>query len=150
MIFTKSRGIPLCVASLLLAASSSTTTAAKNNVIPAVESIAARIEKAHAAGDMKPRFILQAQRPGSETNYQVQVREAMPAVTSTTTTSVRGGRSIYVDEEDIATMLVSDEPDVVALIAVEKKGGKANGIVQRDAEKIKITQQNGAGAKVSF
>ncbi|KAL3761984.1 hypothetical protein ACHAW5_006490 [Stephanodiscus triporus] len=147
MIFTKSRGIPLCVASLLLAASSSTTAADKNNVIPVDESIAARIEKAHTARVIIPRFILQAQRSGSEANYQVQVREAMPAVTSTTTTSVRGGNSRYVDEDDIATMLVSDEPDVFALIAVEKNGGKkANGIVQRDAEKIKITQ-NGSGAK---
>jgi hypothetical protein len=28
-------------------------------------------------------------------------------------------------------MLVSDEPGVIALIAVEKKGGKVNGIVQK-------------------
>ena len=149
MIFTKSRGIPVCVASLLLAASSSTTTAAKNNVILPAESIAARIEKAHATDDMKPQFSLRAQRPGSETSYQVQVRKAMPAVTSTTTTSVHSGKSSYVDEEDIAMMLVSDESDAMVLIAVEKTGGKANGIVQRDSEKIKITQ-NGPGTKVSF
>jgi hypothetical protein len=54
-----------------------------------------------------------------------------------------------VNQDDVATILVSDEAEVLALIAVEKKGGNVNGIVQKDGEKIKFTQIGGGG-KVRF
>ena len=150
MTFSKSPGA-VCIASQLLAIiiSSSAIPATAVRVIPPGESVAFEVQKAHAAGDVKPRFILHARRPGSVTDYQVQVREAVSAVTSTTTTSVRGGESSYVNEDDVATMLVGDERNVIALIAVEKKGGRVNGIVQRDGEKINIAQDD-SGAEVSF
>jgi hypothetical protein len=75
----------------------------------------------------------------------VRVREAVPAVTSQTTTSIQDGKSNYVNEEDVATMLVSDEADTLALISVEKKGGNVNGIVQKNGEKMKFAQRGGGG-----
>jgi hypothetical protein len=139
-----------CLASLLLAISSRTSVANKERIIARSQSIAAGIQNAHASGDLHPRFRLQAERFGSETDYEVHVRVATPAVTSKTTMSVNGGESKYVDEDDVATMLVSDEPDsALVLIAVEKKGGKVDGIIQKDGEKIKFTQKGGGG-KVRF
>ncbi len=66
-----------------------------------------------------------------------------------TTVSIQDGASIHVNKTDVATMLVSDEVGIVALIAVNKKGGKVNGIVQRDGENIKVTEKGGGG-KVRF
>jgi hypothetical protein len=78
------------------------------------------------------------------TDYEVRVRVATPAVTSNTTISVNGGESKYIDEDDIAIMLVSDEPDsAIVLISVEKKGGNVDGIIHKDGEKIKLTQKSG-------
>ena len=78
----------------------------------------------------------------------VHVREAEPAVTSMTTVSILDGASSHVNETHVATMLVSDEVGVVVLVAVEKKGGKVNGIVQKDGVSIKLTQKG--GGKVRF
>jgi hypothetical protein len=85
----------------------------------------------------------------SRTNYVVRVREAMPAVTKMTTVSIQNGRSVPVNEDDVATMLVSDEDGVIALVSVDKKGGKVDGIVQKNGEKTKFTQRGG-GEKVRF
>ncbi len=79
----------------------------------------------------------------------VRVREAVPAVTSMTTISTQNGMSIPVNEIDVATMLVSDENGVIALISVDKKGGKVDGIVQKNGENMKFTQRGGGG-KVRF
>jgi len=122
------------VVSLLLATSLLTTTTAVDilrriNDAPG-KSIAAAIQNAHEAG-IQPRFNLFAELAGSMTEYEVHVREAVPAVTSETTISFQGGNSHNVNEDNVATMLVGDEPGVIALIAVEKKGGKVNGIVQK-------------------
>ena len=73
---------------------------------------------------------------------------ATPAVTYMTTVSAFDGESKNVDEDDVATMLVGYEEGVLALIAIDRKDGSANGIIQKDGEKIKITQ-NGKGGKVS-
>ena len=138
-----------CLASLLLATSPLTIAANDESVISRSQSISAGILNAHASGDVNRRFRLQAERVGSMTEYEVRVRVATPAVTSKTTMSVNSGESKYVDEDDVATMLVSDEPgSALVLIAVEKKGGKVDGIIQKDGEKIKFTQKG--GGKVRF
>ena len=99
-----------------------------------------------------PRFTLNAERADSnKTNYMLRVRETLPAVTSMTTTSIQNGTSFLpVSEDDMATVLVSDEDGVIALISVDKNGGKAGGIVvQKNGEKVKFTQRGGGG-KVRF
>jgi hypothetical protein len=146
----KSLSSPGFVAILLLALSCPSTTAAIERVITPGQSIAAEIQNAHASGDFKPQFSLYAERVGSEQPFMVHVREAEPAVTSMTTVSIQDGASSHVNETDVAAMLVSDEVGVVALIAVDKKGGKVNGIVQKDGASIKFTQKGGGGGKVRF
>ncbi|KAL3823124.1 hypothetical protein ACHAXA_006454 [Cyclostephanos tholiformis] len=65
-----------------------------------------------------------------------------------TTMSVNGGESKYVDEDDVATILVSDETaPALVLIGVEKRQGKVDGIIQKDGEKIKFTQKAGGRGK---
>jgi hypothetical protein len=44
-------------------------------------------------------------------------------VTSATTTSLGGGKSRYVNDEDVDTILVSNDPGIFALIAVDKRAG---------------------------
>jgi hypothetical protein len=114
------------------------------------QSIAADIENAHSRGNLKPRLTIHAKHGKSslaklfstiETDFAVHVREAEPAVTSKTTTSIEGGDSQYVNESDVATMLVSDEPNVLALISVNKEGGKVN------ETRVQLTQ-NGQGGNV--
>jgi hypothetical protein len=146
MKFTKFRAFPVCLLGLLLAVSSRTI-AAERAIIPPGQSIAEAIKNALAAGDQSPGFSLHAERAGSETDYEVNVRVATPAVTSATIVSVLNGEGKHVDEDDVATMLVSDEAGVLALIAVDKKDGSTNGIVQRNGEKMKLVQ-NGKGGKV--
>ncbi len=130
------------VASLLLGTSYPSATAAIERVIFSGQSIAATIQDAHASGDFRPHFTLNAERADiNRTNYMVRVREAVPAVTSMTTTSIENGTSIPVSEIDVATMLVSDKDGVIALIYLDKKGGKVNGIVQKNGENIKFMQR---------
>ena len=64
-----------------------------------------------------------------------------------TTVSIQDGTSSHVNKIVVAAMLVSDEVGVVALIAVDKKGGKMNGIVQKDGASIKFTQKGGGGGR---
>jgi hypothetical protein len=138
------------VASLLMGLSHPSMTAAIERVVLPGQSIAAKIQHAHSSGDFKPRLTLNAERAdSSRTNYVVRVREAMPAVTKMTTVSIQNGRSVPVNEDDVATMLVSDEDGVIALVSVDKKGGKVDGIVQKNGEKTKFTQRGG-GEKVRF
>jgi hypothetical protein len=115
------------------------------------QSVAGAIRNAHASGDLRPRFDLRAELVGSsETDYcELCVREAAPSVTSATTTSVGGGESRYVNDDDVDSILVSDDPGVFALIAVNKRGGRARGIVRKDGENIEFAQ-DGDGGKVRF
>ena len=160
---------------LLAAQSTSATTTGKHadapapprrlNVLPE-QSIATEIQTAHAMGIAKPRLTLHTEEQASnmtslmnifasssntqKNDFEVHVREAVPAVTSMTTTSVQGGESRSVNENDVATMLVSDEPGVFALISVEKTGGKVNGIVKKRGMKDVQLMQDGQGGKVSY
>ena len=154
MIFFISRSTSVTFAGLLLAVSSPATTAAINaqphrriNVAPG-QSIADEVRNAHADGILLPKFTLRAEKAGSETIYEVEVREAQPAVTSRTTVSFQGGESKHVDEDALDTLLVSNTDGTVALIAVEKKGGKVDGIIVRGEESVKFTQSG--GQKVSL
>ena len=115
------------------------------------QSVAGAIRNAHASGDLRPRFDLRAELVGSsETDYcELRVREAVPSVTSATTMSVGGGESRYVNDDDVDSILVSDDPGVFALIAVDKQGGRARGIIRKDGENIEFAQ-NGKGGKVRF
>ena len=113
------------------------------------ESIATAVWNAHAEGNFKPRFTLGAEYASAKTVFGVNVREAVSAVTSKTTTSVGNGKSRYVNGKDVATILVSNKASVLAFITVEE-GGKANGIVKKGNDKgVKLTQ-NGQGEKVRF
>jgi hypothetical protein len=131
------------------------------NVLPS-QSIATEIEMAHAAGNLKPRFTLHAadessppsannnnifastNTTGTDVLFEVHVREAEPAITSKTTISVKGGKAHYVDSANIATMLVSDEDGVMALLSVDKQDGKVNGIVKKGKSGVakKFTQKS--------
>ena len=169
----------LAVASLLLLAAflphTVITVAATDRrllVLPS-QSIATEIQTAHAAGNLKPRFTLHAADKsfpppataannnifsaststtiGTELVFEVHVREAEPAITSKTTISVKGGKAHYVDSANIATMLVSDEDGVMALLSVDKQDGKVNGIVKEGTSGVakKFTQKsNRRGEKV--
>ena len=138
------------VANLLLGSSFRSATAAIERILTPGQSIAAKIQDAHASGDFRPRFTLNAERADSDkTNYMVRVREAVPAVTSMTTMSIQNGTSIHpVSEDDVATMLVSDEYGVIALISVDKKGGKADGIVQKNGENMKFMQRGDGRVRI--
>ncbi len=93
---------------LLLGLSFPSLTAAMERFVSVGESIAAKIQDAHASGDFKLRFTLDAERADSnKTNYMVRVCKAAPAVTSMTTMSIQNGTSIPVNTVDVATMLVS-------------------------------------------
>jgi hypothetical protein len=153
-------GISLTISSLLLlafppphsyraAATTTTDHHRRLNVLP-TQSIATEIQTAHDAGNWKPRFTLHAADESSSTpaaaniftststttgtdssTFEVHVREAEPAITSKTSISVKGGKAHYVDSNNVATMLVSDEVGVLALLSVDKKDGKVNGIVKK-------------------
>jgi hypothetical protein len=58
--------------------------------------------------------------------------------------SVKGGKAHYVDSANIATMLVSDEDGVMALLSVDKQDGKVNGIVKKGKSGVakKFTQKS--------
>lgn len=163
-------GISLTVTSLLLLAFPphysiisvvDATTDRRLNVLSS-QSIATEIQTAHAAGNLNPRFTLHATEESSPANsnnifststtgtdllFEVHVREAEPAITSKTTTSVKGSKAHYVDFNNVATMLVSDEVGVMALLSVDKKDGKVNGIVKKGKNVKKFTQKNGQGEK---
>lgn len=145
MKFTKLKTFLIRLAGLLLLAASSRAIKPER-VVPPGQSIANAVKEAIASGEKSPEFNLHAERAGSETDYEVNVRVATPAVTYMTTVSAFDGESKNVDEDDVATMLVGYEEGVLALIAIDRKDGSANGIIQKDGEKIKITQ-NGKGGK---
>ena len=131
------------------------------------ESISTRIQSAHDAGNAKPRLTLQAKRimPALMSNqassnttqhfaeetaeiFEVQVIQAENAVTSLTTTSIMGvGMAGHVNENEIATMLVSDEDGVLALIAVDANGGNVNGIIVPEGveSNVQLTQDGQGG-----
>jgi hypothetical protein len=48
----------------------------------------------------------------------------VPPVTSATTMSLGGGKSRYVNNEDVDKTLVSDDPGIFTLIAIDKRGGE--------------------------
>jgi hypothetical protein len=83
------------VAILLLGISVPSAIAAIERVVLPGQSIAAKIQDAHASGDFKPQFTLNAERAdANKTNYMVRVREAVPTVTSMTTISTQNGMSL--------------------------------------------------------
>ncbi len=141
----KSLSSPGFIASLLLALSCPSTTAAIKCIITPGQSIAAKIQNAHASGDFNPRFSLYAEHVGSKQPFMARICKAKQAITSMTTVSIQDSASIHVNKTNVATMLVSDEVGILAFIAIDKKGGKVNGIVQRDRENIKVTQKGGGG-----
>ena len=92
-------------------------------------------------------------------DFIIDVRQATPAVTSMTTTSVNGVETQSVHDADIATILVSDDEEMndgtFALIAVEKQGnGRVNGIIHKSGGRgkgdIKMFQERGQGQQVSL
>jgi hypothetical protein len=52
---------------------------------------------------------------------------AAPPVTSATTTSLGGGESRYINDEDVDTILVSDDPGDFSLIPIDKRAGGGRG-----------------------
>jgi hypothetical protein len=57
-------------------------------------------------------------------------------VTSATTTSLGGGKSRYVNNEDVDKILVSNDPGIFTLIPVNKRGVRVRGIICKDGENI--------------
>ena len=113
------------------------------------QSIAAEVQNAHAQGISKPKFTLHAKVAGAETDFEVNVREAVPAVTSQTTTSIGNGENRYVNGRDVATLLIADQVGTFGVIAVEE-GGRVNGIIKKGNDKAIQFTQNGEGGKVSL
>jgi hypothetical protein len=71
-------------------------------------------------------------------------------VTSATTTSLGGGKSRYINNEYVDTILVSNDPGIFSLIAINKRaGGRARGIICKEGGNIEFTQDGDEG-KVSF
>lgn len=127
------------------------------------ESIALQIQAAHASGgssnifgnDEMPRFKLHAEQSwGTTGDFSVSVKEATPAITAATTTSTNDGPARPVNEQHMATLLVADtssaeEKNTIAMIAVDKRTGNVNGIVNKgNGENVNFFQM--MGAKVRF
>ena len=99
----------------------------------------------------KPKFKLHGKKAGGSNEFEVNVKETTPAITSATTVSVNGGKPKNVNEDVIATVLVADsevEGHAFAIIAVDKQTGDVNGIVQRGKQKTKFTQKKGSEVSV--
>lgn len=84
-------------------------------------------------------------------DFSINVRVAEPAVTSSTILMVGDGEGVYVNEADLATILVSDEEGTIAMIAVEKvENGRVHGIIHTaGGDDIKFTQGGEYGQEVS-
>ena len=113
------------------------------------QSIAAEVQNAQAQGISRPKFTLHAEVAGAETDFKVNVREAVPAVTSQTTTSIGNGKGRHVNGRLVATLLFADQAGAFGVISVEE-GGKVNGIIKNGKEKAVQFTQNGEGGKVSL
>jgi hypothetical protein len=50
-------------------------------------------------------------------------------MTSATTMSLGGSKSRYVNNEDVDKILVSNDPGIFMLIAINKRGGGVRGII---------------------
>ena len=130
------------------------------------ESIALQIQTAHASNNSgginifgtnveTPRYKLHAEQAwGSGGEFYINVKEATPAITSSTTTSTNGGPARSVNDHHMATLLVADtdsaeEGNTVAVIDVDKRTGNVSGIVNKEnGEKLNFFQEN--GNKVRF
>lgn len=84
-------------------------------------------------------------------DFSINVRVAEPAITSSTILLVGDGEGVYVNEADLATILVSDEEVTFAVIAVEKvENGRVDGIIHTaGGDDIKFTQGGEYGQEVS-
>ena len=84
-------------------------------------------------------------------DFSINVRVAEPAITSSTILLVGDGEGVYVNEADLATILVSDEEGTIAMIAVEKvENGRVDGIIHTaGGDDIKFTQGGEYGQEVS-
>jgi hypothetical protein len=106
--------------------------------VSAEQSIAAEVQNAHVQGISKPKFTLHAKVTGTE-DFKVNVRKAVPAVTSKTTTSFGNGVSCHVKGRDATTIMVRDQQDALVIITIKENGIKVNGIVQKDGAKVKCS-----------
>ncbi|KAL7533144.1 hypothetical protein ACHAXR_005066, partial [Thalassiosira sp. AJA248-18] len=150
----------------LLATSSSVVVVSANNgnanrhrpVITPNDSIAQAVRDAGNNGSTtnngKAKLKLQgAKSGGGGGKFEINVRESTPAITMATSISLNGGTKSYVNEDDMATILVSDLDDdeevddgSVAIIAVDKKTDDVNGIIDKGGAKMKFTQKKGKKA----
>mmetsp|Transcript_26375 Transcript_26375/g.43165 ORF Transcript_26375/g.43165 Transcript_26375/m.43165 type:complete len:176 (-) Transcript_26375:373-900(-) len=99
----------------------------------------------------QPKFKLHGKKAGGSSEFEVNVKETTPAITSATTVSVNGGKPKNINEDVIATVLVADnevEGHTFAIIAVDKQTGNVNGIVQRGKDKTNFTQKKGSEVSV--
>ena len=123
----------------------------KNKYVSPQESIKDAIDAEHANGKSKARLTLAAQLAGSSSEQiEVNVIEAKPAITGSTTISNNGGAEVHVNEDDLASLLVSSEPSVFAMLAVEADGS-THGVIHGTGgnhKNHKFTQAKGNGKKV--
>ena len=111
------------------------------------ESIASAVQIAHEGYDdveYPTSFVLNAEvvdvagdsvaaSGGGGGEYELVVREALPAISSATTLSVDGVPAGNVDSDVVSTMLVSDVDGILALISVDVHGsGNVRGIIRDD------------------
>ncbi len=98
-------------------------------------------------GYEKPKFKLQGGKAGGSDRFKINVREVTSAVTASTSILSNGGAKKYINEDDMATILVNDSDEeidgVIAVIAVDKKTDDVNGYVEKAGKKMKFTQKKG-------
>lgn len=123
----------------------------KNKYVSPQESIKDAIDAEHANGKSKARLTLAAQLAGSSSEQiEVNVIEAKPAITGSTTISNNGGAEVHVNEDDLASLLVSSDASVFAMLAVEADGS-THGVIHGTGgnhKNHKFTQAKGNGKKV--
>lgn len=135
--------------------------ASQRRLVNPNQSIADVVAAAHSKGkgpngngnsNGRAKFKLQGELPNGG-NFEINVKECTPAITSLTTTSKDGGPNVSVKTNDLATILVADpdeeeESGAIAIIAVDGKTDKVNGIVHRGGMKMKFTQEKGKKVRI--
>ena len=120
------------------------------------QSIAIEVQNAHNFGasnifgnDEKPRYKLHAEKSWGTGDFFINVKEATPAITPATTTSTNDGPKHRVNGDHMATLLVADTDSVedrntIAMIAVDRRTGNVNGIVNKgNGEMVNFFQEKG-------
>lgn len=128
------RSLRISTLLLLLALGSHGAAAAaqrgRRRLVAPGQSIADAVRNAHASGEFKGQFTVQAGKAGTDETEEFEVREATAAVDGFTSLSGEGGKGQgkgKVDVKKLSTLLVGDGPGLT-ILAVDTAGGGTRGI----------------------